>query len=263
MKSAQYLGAILLCLSALGVPACAEDVHSAETAAWDKETVIVLHGLGRSAAAMWLLGWRIEQGGFEVVQIGYDSLEATPTEILDSVERQIDTCCENSPTRVHFVGHSLGGLIARAYLAEQRPKRLGRVVLIATPNSGTPLVDKYRDSWLMKLAGPTAETLGTDPESFPNSLPAPDYPVGVIAGLGTVDFFDDDDLPGADDGLVPLESAKLEGMADLVIVEWGHSLLRYSREVARQTIAFLRTGAFEHESLPDHRPRSTNTRASD
>jgi pimeloyl-ACP methyl ester carboxylesterase len=246
MKLVPYLAAILLNITALSVSASGEDIHSAETAGSDKEKVILLHGLGRSAAAMWLLGSRIAQGGFEVVQIEYDSLGATPKEILDSVKQQIETCCGNSLTRVHFVGHSLGGLISRAYLAEWRPKHLGSVVLIATPNSGTPLVDKYRESWLMKLAGPTAITLGTDPESFPNSLPAPDYPVGVIAGVATVDFFDDEDLPGADDGLVPLDSAKLDGMMDFVIVEWGHSLLRYSREVARQTIAFLRTGAFDH-----------------
>jgi hypothetical protein len=114
--------------------------------------------------------------------------------------------------------------------------------LIATPNAGTPLVDAYRDSWWMDLAGPTAKSLGTDPDSFPNSLPAPDYPVGVIAGVREAAFLDL--IPGDDDGLVPVESTKVAGMADFVVVESNHVYLRYSREVARQTIAFLRTGEF-------------------
>lgn len=192
---------------------------------------------------MWFLASRIERAGFHVVRIGYNSLADSPERIIVAVSQKIDACCKASPKPVHFVGHSLGGLIIRAYLAENRPRVLGRVVLIATPNAGTPVVDNYRNSWWMGLAGPTAKSLGTGPDSFPNSLPAPDYPVGVIAGIWSrhgVDL-----IPGDDDGLVSLESTKVTGMADFIIVESNHAWMRYSQEVARQTIAFLRCGTFE------------------
>ena len=196
---------------------------------------------------MWLLASRIERAGFNVVRIGYRSLSDPPEVILASIGRQIDACCKDSPRPVHFVGHSLGGLFIRAYLAENRLQTPGRVVLIATPNGGTPLVDAFRNSWLLALAGPTARKLGTDVDSFPNSLPAPDYPVGVIAGVVKRPLVDL--IPGEDDGLVPLASAKITGMADLAIVKSNHAWLRYSQEAARQTIAFLRNGAFAHDEL--------------
>lgn len=240
----KYLAAFVLILAGLGVSTCAAERTSAARDAADRETVVLLHGLGRSESAMWFLASRIEAAGFDVVRIGYDSLGAPPERILAAVSQKIDACCKESPRPVHLVGHSLGGLIIRAYLAENELRTPGRVVLIATPNAGTPLVDAYRDSWWMDLAGPTAKSLGTDPDSFPNSLPAPDYPLGVIAGVRDARFVDL--IPGDDDGLVPLESTKVTGMVDFTIVESNHLLLRYSQEVARQTNAFLRTGEFLH-----------------
>ena len=144
---------------------------------------------------------------------------------------------------MHFVGHSLGGLVIRAYLAERQVQNLGRVVLLGTPNKGTQLVDRYGDKWWFKLLGPNARALGTGNGSLPDLLPAPDYPVGVIAG--TRKGFDNDHiLPGPDDGLVTVASTRLKGMADFIVLETGHSAMRYSKPVAEQTVRFLRTGQF-------------------
>ena len=87
--------------------------------------------------------------------------------------------------------------------------------------------------------------MGTDGASLPSRLSDPYYPVGVIAGVrgsGRNDHL----LPGRDDGLVPVESTKLEGMSDFIEVESGHSMMRYDKEVARQVIAFLQQGKFLH-----------------
>jgi hypothetical protein len=240
------LAGILAFLGLAFETGAAEGVVGVEEKA-GRETVVLLHGLGRTRAAMWPLAARIEKAGFEVVRIGYDSLRHSPEQILAEVAQQIDACCANRPEPVHFVGHSLGGLIIRAYLAGHAVRSRGRVVLIATPNSGTPLVDSYGDAWWMDLAGPTAKSLGTGLDSFPNSLPKPDYPVGVIAGTREY-WLIRDLIPGEHDGLVPLESTKIDGMVDFITVDSNHAFLRYSEEVARQTIAFLRTGRF----LRDH-----------
>jgi pimeloyl-ACP methyl ester carboxylesterase len=208
-----------------------------------RETVVLLHGLGRGKASMWLLASRIEQAGFDVVRIGYESLSDSPQGILASVGRQIDACCADLPGPLHLVGHSFGGLLIRGYLAGREPRWLGRVVLIGTPNAGTPLVDMHRDAWWMDYLGPTARRLGTQQDSFPNSLPQPNYPVGVIAGVWEAPMLDDL-IPDDSDGLVPRASTRVEGMTDFVVVESNHWSLRYSREVALQTIAFLRTGRF-------------------
>jgi len=245
MKLCRNLTAsLLIALGIANAAASAESPPAAEDQA-TQDTVVLLHGLWRSRTAMWLMSHRLENAGFQVQNIGYDSTHETPEQILNSVAAQIDACCKALPHTVHFVGHSLGGLIIRAYLADNAVRQQGRVVLIGTPNRGTPLVDAFQDSWWLALAGPTARALGTGPDSFPKSLPPPEYPVGVIAGLsenGLAQHL----LADSSDGMVPVESTKLVGMVDFILVESGHSSMRYSEEVARQTISFLRRGRFVH-----------------
>lgn len=213
------------------------------------ETVVLLHGFGRSNAAMWVLALRLKDAGYQVVQVGYGSLGNSPEDILQDVIRQIDDCCSELEQPVHFVGHSLGGLMIRAYLAGHRVKSMGKVVLIGTPNKGTPVVDLFKDSWWMQLAGPTASALGTDENSFPRSLPAPDYSLGIIAGVTDNGFFSGQ-IPGEDDGLVPVASTSLAGMEDFIIIETNHTMMRYNSEVALQTISFLRNSRFLKKEQP-------------
>ena len=248
MKTISYKNALGLLLTIVAVTAgvsLATEPTPEPTASSHKEHVVLLHGLGRSKSAMWLLASRLEDAGYHVHRIGYESFRKTPEEIISSVEDDITACCEKVNGNIHFVGHSLGGLLIRAYLDRHRPENLGRVVMIGTPNQGTDFVDKYRDRWWMQFAGDAALSLGTDSDSFPNSLPKPYYPVGVIAGLkdGTDQ---EDDIAGADDGLVPLRSTPVDGMNDFVVVATSHSAMRYDRTVAEQTVNYLRHGRFQH-----------------
>ena len=209
-----------------------------------KEVVVLLHGLGRSNIAMWRLAGRLEDAGYDVQQVGFSSINTTTDEVIADITQQINSCCSNEKRSVHLVGHSLGGLLIRAYLQENRITNLGRVVLIGTPNSGTGIADHFKGHSLVELLVPIATSLGTDKESLPNRLEAPYYPVGVIAGVYDNDR-NEDYLPGRDDGLVPVESTKLEGMKDFIEVESGHSMMRYNEDVAEQTIHFLRQGEFD------------------
>jgi pimeloyl-ACP methyl ester carboxylesterase len=208
------------------------------------DVVYLLHGLGRSRFAMWVLASRLEDAGFNVYNIGYASINKTPEEILENISRQINASLPDTDQTVHFVGHSLGGLLIRAYLEKTSIRNLGNIVLMGTPNKGTALVDNYRDSWWMQMLGPAALALSTDENSFPNAIGRPYYPVGIIAGVYG-DNDNDDILPGEDDGLVPLESTKIDGMTDFIAIETSHYMMRYNREVADQTIMFLRHGYFQ------------------
>ncbi|MCU0599838.1 MAG: hypothetical protein MUE70_11355, partial [Desulfobacterales bacterium] len=209
----------------------------------EKEVVYLLHGLGRSRFAMWVLASRLEDAGFFVNNIGYSSIHRTPEEIILDISGQINESMPKENQTVHFVGHSLGGLMIRAYLSRTHVNNLGRVVLIGAPNKGTPVVDQYQDACWMKMLGPMTLALSTEKESFPNSMADPYYPVGIIAGVSEAD--NDDIIPGQDDGLVPLESTKINGMTDFVIINSSHWMLRYDQDVATQTIEFLRHGRFK------------------
>lgn len=209
------------------------------------DRVVLLHGLGRSESAMLLLENALAGAGFEVHNLGYPSNDETPDALVARIEREIDACCSSGDRRVHFVGHSLGGLLIRAYLARHRPGRLGNVVLIGTPNHGSELADirEGLPGTMVELAGPTAQLLGTGPDDFPASLPPPDYNVGVIAGTRDA-IVTNEWLPLPNDSMVSLESAKLEGMSDFRAFNLTHWGLRNNPGVAETTVRFLIDGRF-------------------
>ena len=208
-----------------------------------QEQVVLLHGFGRQGNAMFLLQKRLRDAGYKAHSIEYASLQEPPDVILEKVAVQIELCCRDDRRPVHFVGHSLGGLIIRAYLDQKLLKNLGRVVLLGTPNQGSELVDIYGESWLIKILGPTARILGTDEGSFPNRIGPPYYPLGIIAGTSSFSVTDDQ-LPGPDDGLVSVKSTKIDGMTDFLLVDTSHSMMRYNETVAMETIHFLKWGRF-------------------
>ncbi|MEM7172547.1 MAG: alpha/beta fold hydrolase [Pseudomonadota bacterium] len=229
-------------LALIFLASCGGRAANVVTLESNKEAVVVLHGLGRSPAAMSKLASRLEDAGYQVVAVEYDSLDDTPEEILEDVGQQIRSCCLGKTSQLHFVGHSLGGLVARSYLMENDVPNLGKVVLLGTPSRGSVLVDKNREKWWFSLLGPTANMLGTDDNSFPNGLEQPYYPLGVIAGLKDSD--NEDLLPGQDDGLISVSSTKVNGMTDFIIVNSGHSAMRDNEDVAKLTIRFLQAGHF-------------------
>lgn len=212
------------------------------------ETVVLLHGLGRSNLVTKTMAKRLFESGYNVQQIGYQSLFGdTPDEVVKEVTGQINACCSDLTKPVHFVGHSLGGLLVRSYLGDNAVPNLGRVVLLGSPNKGTPIVDGLKDDWLMEVAGEMARALGTDDSSgFLSSLKAPTYPLGVIAGVA--DAGRSEEIPGDDDGLVPLESTKVEGMSDFIVLPVSHADMREDEKTYAQLLNFLKEGKFDHEA---------------
>ena len=205
--------------------------------------VVLLHGLGRSPRSMASLGETLEGSGFRVVNIGYASMKHPIRELVESLHAELRACCLDADHRLDFVTHSLGGILVRAYVDAHPPGNLGRVVMLSPPNRGSELADRVRETWLAQLNPvPVVEELGTNPESIPNRLGPPPFEVGVITG-------DRSWHPGAwliegkDDGVVSVESARLEGR-DFLVVDADHTFIMRNPEVARQVVRFLRTGAF-------------------
>jgi triacylglycerol lipase len=215
-----------------------------------REVVVLVHGFGRTDRAMRPLAKRLEAAGYEVRALRYDSTGKPPAALVADLDAELARCCA-AAERIDFVTHSLGSILLRAELAEHPLPNLGRVVMLAPPNHGSELADWVRGSEMLRaLAGPTAIELGTDSASLPNRLPAASFEVGVIAGTDSLNPIGSHMIPGEDDGTVSVASARLEGMSDFLVLPVSHTMTLLSREVADQTLAFLRTGRFLRE--PSH-----------
>jgi pimeloyl-ACP methyl ester carboxylesterase len=237
---AAVLAVVALQATASGVSPLEESLREGGNA-----RVVMLHGLGRSDRAMRRLARRFEQEGLMSHPIGYDSTTQDIDEIVAEIDRDLAACCGDA-ARLHFVTHSLGGIVLRAWIAREGSQRLGRVVMLSPPNHGSELVDRL--GGLSRLLGPTGRALGTGPESTPsrlNRLGPVGYELGVIAGDRSFNWLGSWILDGPDDGTVSVESAKLTGMSDFLVLPSSHSFMMYDREVARQAIHFVRYGRFD------------------
>ncbi len=244
MKKAFVLLPLLLCSAALPVqPSGAATPPAAAPAA--SECVVLLHGMGRTRFSMGALEDDLKEAGYRVVNHGYPST-SEPIEELAAVHvpRALSRCGEES-ARVHFVTHSLGGILVRYYLQDHSLPPGSRIVMLSPPNQGSELADRFKDSlWYQWLTGPPGQQLGTGPDSLPRRLEPVDAQVGVITGRDTWEPWFSRLIPGADDGKVSVERAKLEEMTDFLVVDSSHPLIMYDRTVIAQVRRFLATGSF-------------------
>ena len=224
------LFSILLCI--LGFPAVAE------------ECVVLLHGMARTERSMKKMAVELTKEEYSVVNYGYPSTSQDISNIAaHHLPRAISQCKNATP--VNFVTHSLGGIVLRNYLSNNKIKALGRVVMLGPPNQGSEVVDTLKNvPGFEFINGPAGMQLGTDEESVPNSLGPVTYPVGIIAGSSTINPVLSQMLPNPDDGKVSVERTKVEGMSDHLVVPVAHPFLMQNADVIRQVKSFLKSGKF-------------------
>src|SRR5258708_3304648 len=120
-----------------------------------RDGVVLLHGISRTARSFRRMLAAIEADGYATRS---KALQALAEDIHPAIER-FEESIEGS---VHFVCHSMGGLLARVYLARYRPKRLGRVVMLGTPNGGSEIADRVKNFGAYRaFFRPAGQQLGT------------------------------------------------------------------------------------------------------
>ena len=213
-------------------------------------TVVLLHGLGRTAKSMAYMEERLVAAGYAVYNYDYESRKNEIGYLVDDLREFLEACCLEKEKSLHFVTHSLGGILIRALISEERPYNLGRVVMLSPPNKGSEVVDYIKDYSLFKdIFGPASMQLGTDPDSIPNRLGPADFELGIITGDRTIDPISSWIIPGKDDGKVAIERTKLEGMTDFLVMHVSHAYIMEEPEVVDEVIYFLQQGRFTRSDL--------------
>jgi hypothetical protein len=220
------------------------------SAAESQEYVILLHGLCRTSRSMVPMERALTAAGYHVLNLDYPSRTAAIEKLSDdAIGRAVAGCQKAGATKIHFVTHSLGGILVRSYFSRYSIPNLGRVVMLGPPNQGSEVVDKLGSWWaFQKLNGPAGKELGTDKNSTPNKIGPANFCVGVIAGDRSINWINSLLIPGRDDGKVSIERTKLAGMTDHIVIHAAHPFLMRNRTAIRQTIYFLHTGRFERVS---------------
>lgn len=208
--------------------------------------VVLLHGIARTSRSLRKLEEALKSSGFATCNLDYPSRKKSLHDLAAEINPAIMNFAEKIGP-IHFVGHSMGGLLIRVYLAKYRPVRLSRVVMLGTPNGGSEVADLLKGLSIYRaFYGPAGLQLLTGQDQTLACLPPLDYEVGVIAGTRSIDpissFFV---LPKPNDGRVSVQSSKLAGMADHMTIKASHTRLPGHPTAIEQTIAFLREGRFK------------------
>ncbi len=221
------------------------DISEAADIQKKNEYVIFLHGIGRSRRSMRFIEKYIADRGYRTYNLNYPSTKKTIQEIAFKYIPSVIEKCKGAD-KIHFVVHSMGGIIMRHYLQDHSLPKGSRIVMLATPNHGSEITDFFRNFFLYKwIYGPAGKQLGTEPESLPNILkPVSDIDIGVITGNTSWDPLSHL-IPGQSDGKVSVESAKLKEMKDFLVVPFGHTFIMNHSIVMKQTLYFLEHGKFE------------------
>ena len=211
----------------------------------NNQMVILVHGFNKDQSDMFTLKKHLTEIGYHCLTVNLPTRFGSLNDCTNVMQSQLEELLIRAEyQKIHFVGHSMGGLIIRNFLARNNIPCIGRCVFIACPNKGSSLADKVHKFFPLALKIlKSLNELRTDSLEIPPPKNIPYPEIGVIAGnksnlaLGVF-------LNKENDGRVEVDSTKIEGMTDFTIQPYGHKEIHYQPDIARLVDGFLSTGRF-------------------
>lgn len=206
----------------------------------DQESVVLVHGLWMKGFEMILLQRRLRRAGYRVYRFSYRSVAH---DLMENAWRLNRFLQKVEGETVHFVAHSLGGLVVRRLFHDFPEQRPGRIVTLGSPHTGSYVADRLsRMGWFRRLLGYSFPSLIGELFPWHGERPLGSIAGDLSIGIGQVVR----SLPCPNDGTVSVEETRLAGMSDHVVVHASHMALLLSHSAAEQTLHFLRYGCFDH-----------------
>jgi len=203
--------------------------------------VVLLHGLWRGWRAMQPIARALGDEGFSTLNLPYPSARLPIAQLVSRVRAEVEKIAGDQP--VHFITHSLGGILVRSLLAGQVPWETGKIIMLAPPNHGSEIVDWSKKHLLLhQVLGPAGRALGSD--GAPRELAAlpPEIQAAVIMGnRGSIPVFTKL-LELENDGIVSTEKGRIDGLRGFTVIHADHTFIQCHPEAIRLSIHFLKTG---------------------
>jgi pimeloyl-ACP methyl ester carboxylesterase len=213
---------------------------------------VLLHGLFRSDDSMSrMANYLRDKGNYLTINVTYPSTQAAVGEHAARLERIINHL--HGVEEINFVAHSLGNLVIRNLVANQcdRPQRevdprIKRMVMLGPPNQGACIAQALLKNDLGELiAGKSGQQLACQWQQLSESLAVPPFEFGIIAGgMGGKRGYNPF-LPGDNDAVVEVDSTKLPGATDFVVLPVIHSTMMNQATIQEYTLRFLQHGYFK------------------
>jgi len=235
---------VLLLVCCMQAVVSKADTGTSENSA-ARDCVVLLHGLARVSDSMGELEEKLARAGYFAVNISYPS-RSYSIDILsaDAVGRGLGSCREHKAPVIHFVTHSLGGILLRYFQQHYGIAELGRVVMLGPPNQGSPIVDKLSPvPGFGFITGPTGSMLDTQSEVLAGLGPV-NFDLGVIAGTSNINPLNFLFFSEPNDTIVSVDSTKVGGMRAHIVLPVTHTFMMRNDTVIDHTIHYLKTGAF-------------------
>lgn len=216
--------------------------------AGNKECVILIHGLARTNVSMYILASFLKRHHYIVVNHNYPSTRGSVRTLANEyIPPMIKQCLQHDPKHIHFVTHSIGGIILQAYLQENTIAKLKNIVMLGPPNHGSPWVNMFYKKWFLEFVlGPAIDELSTRKESI--FLGKGAYKIGIIAGNYNINPFGKMAFNEPNDGKVAVSSTKMQGMDDFLVLPVTHTFMMINGNVVKQVLYFIQNSHFMHQA---------------
>jgi pimeloyl-ACP methyl ester carboxylesterase len=191
------------------------------------EAIILLHGLARTSHSMSKAGKLFAAYGYKIINVNYPSQKYTiETLALDYLTPALKHCASKDIIKIHFLTHSMGGILIRYYLSTRDIDKL----------AGWPIFNL--------INGPAGRQMSTDKNSLPNKLGLVNYHVGIIAGDKSLNPLLSLLFPDANDGKVSIIRTQVQGMSDFIVMPYSHTFIMQREAVIEQALHFIQQGCF-------------------